>query len=121
MSDASRKQGFLEQTTLHGLRRIHELPCTAEYAIAQRQRADGAGRSCDTEKPVSEHFFAFDANGEPTVQLICTPPWSNKNGGCRSYFLYKGMAVTAIFRRAELHRWREFIDGTENLLDRVLS
>ncbi len=121
-SDASAKRlGRVERDPIYGLRRIDDVPCMADYVIEQRQRAGAAAKPCDTAKPTTEYYFAFDADGHATVRIECVPLWIEQGTSCMTYFLHKGMVLKAVFRNSELQRWREFVEGARNLVDAALA
>jgi hypothetical protein len=113
----ARSRGYLEQPAIHGLRQVHRVRCTADYAVAERNSDVSLDKPCATDKPSREHFFLMEEDGRALIKMECTPPWANDVGGCSARFLHRGISVISVFRRTELERWPEFVDGTKRMLD----
>jgi hypothetical protein len=117
LGKGARARGYVEQPVMHGLRRVHQVPCAADYAVAQANSNPGLNKPCLMDKPSREHFSLMEDGERALIKMDCSPPWTNDTGGCRARFLHRGLSVVLIFRRAELERWQEFVDGTKRMLD----
>lgn len=87
-------------------------------AIVKKVKA--GSKPCAMDKPTQEYFLLMEDGERALIKMVCTPPWTNDTGGCRARFLHHGLSITLIFRRAELERWQEFVDGSKRILDRFV-
>ena len=72
-----------------------------------------------------EYFITPDDYAEVWVRYRCNQVKpSNKTedqGGCTAYTEYRNWAVRYIFKRNQLHRWKEFDTATRMLLDKFYT
>lgn len=120
IGERGRRWGYVEREPVFGLRRIHEVPCMQSHVIEREKKAVTSAKPCDPERPSQEHFFAVNEKGDAMVNFVCLPPWTGEEGGCQTRFFHSGVRINLIFRRQELPRWAEFVDGTKRLVDKFL-
>jgi hypothetical protein len=111
---SAERGGYVLREPLYGLRRVYEVPCM------RADQKDKPAANCDVDKPMSEHFFAFNEAGDLIAEFSCNPPWTGPGGGCQTTFLHRGMQILLIFRRQELERWNEFVSAAKSLVGRFL-